>query len=250
MIPRGDFPSLGAAARRALPQEDATIDGLSWPERSRIAAVWQERARSELHAAAAFAAVSKGLFGARADQDLLWLAARAVCDEMRHSEICRHVASRYRGAEVDRPSLGTLVQPRIGAEAYAVLQGAVNETIGGAFLSACLEDARGPLVRAALRELCADETDHARLGWAVLAAAAPESPARREVGERLPALVRAAEDAWRGRAAELPESLPPGHGCLSRDRVIEVLEQALRELVWPGLAHLGFPAQGGLSDAG
>jgi hypothetical protein len=242
MIPEGDFPSLAEAARRALPEQDETIDALSGPDRSRIAAVWEERARSELHAAAVFAAVSRSLFAARSPEELLWLASRAVCDEIRHSEICRYVASRYRGAPVERPALGPLVQPRLGAGAHAVLQGAINETIGSAFLSACLEDARGPLARAALRELAADETDHARLGWAVLAAAPAKGPTRLEVAERLPALVRAAEDAWRARAAELPESLPPGHGCLDRSTLIQVVEYALTELVLPGFAHLGIVA--------
>jgi hypothetical protein len=234
-----ELPALAAAARRPLPVEDETIAALSESDRAGIATVWAERAASELHAAAAFSAVSKSLFAARAPEEISWLASRAVCDELRHAEICRYVASCYRGGPVARPALGPIVEPRLGGGAYAVLQGAINETIASAFLSACLDEASAPLVRAALRELYADETDHARIGWAVLGAAPPDCPTRREVAVRLPAFVRAARSAWQARAAELPEALPAGHGCLPRAALLHVVDCALEELVLPGFAHLG-----------
>ncbi|MEZ4314779.1 MAG: hypothetical protein R3F14_42735 [Polyangiaceae bacterium] len=235
----GELPEGACAARRPLPEEDDSIAQLSFAERRAVGAVWAERARSELTAAALFSAVSRRMFGEPAPADLLWLAARAVCDEMRHSEICRVVAERYLGEPVPRLAMNAFAEPRLGAGAYAVLQGSVNETIGSVFLAACLEEATAPLARAALRELSADETDHARIGWATLGASPPDSPARREVQGHLPSFIREARRAWLSRAAELPETLPPGHGCLPRAAVVSVVDRALREVVLPGFAHVG-----------
>jgi hypothetical protein len=234
-----ELPSLAEAARRPLPAEDPAVLALDAAGRAKVAAVWAERAESELGAGAVFAAVARGLFGEGVSHQVVWLASRAVCDEMRHSEICRHVAAVYGGAVPERPALRDVAPPPLGASAHAVLICAINETIGSAFLSACLDEAEGALPRAALRELLADETDHARIGWAVLAGAPEGGEARREVARRLREMVLAARDAWRLRASELPEELPRGHGCLPRGDVLAVVDEAIRSLVLPGLARVG-----------
>lgn len=233
------LPSLAEAARRALPEDDVTIGALDAAGRAAIAAVWAERAESELGAGAVFAGVAKGLFGAGVPHEIVWLASRAVLDELRHSEICRHVAAVYSGAVSERPSPRSVPAPPTSAVAYAVLHGAINETLGSAFLSACLDEAEGPLVRAALRELLTDETDHARIGWGAFAALPEGGKGRHEVVQRLPEMVLATRKAWRIRAGELPEGLPRGHGCLPRADVLEVVDSALQSLVLPGFVHLG-----------
>lgn len=252
-----EMPSLEAAARRELPAEDPTISALSAGDRAALAEVWAARAKSELGAGAVFAAVARGLFAAGAEggdrgggavpPELLWIASRAVCDELRHAEICRYVASRYGSEAPPRAAPPAIVEPPFGPGVYAVLNSAVNETIGSAFLSACLDEAEGALARAALRELLADEMDHARLGWALLAAGAPgglSAGLRGEVAGRLPELIRIAERAWSARAAELPSEIPRGHGCLPGADVVRVARRAIREVILPGFAHLGIHARG------
>ncbi len=95
------------------------------------------------------------------------------------------------------------------------------------------------MVRAAVRELLADEVDHARVGWALLGTDRLAPRLRCEVSAALPALVRLARQRWLARADELPERLPRGHGCLPRGEVIEVVDHALRSLVLPGFSHVG-----------
>ncbi|UQA57536.1 hypothetical protein [Polyangium aurulentum] len=234
-----ELPSLDAAARRALPSEDASIDALDRPSRELLAGAWAERARSELGAGAVFAAISQGLFAAGAPAEIQWLAARAVCDEMRHAEICRFMAVRYGGADVARPRAPAIGDPPRSALVYAVLNGSINETIASAVLTACHEEAESPLARAATRELLCDEVDHARVGWALLGEGPLAAGLRCEVASALPALVRLVRDRWLARAAELPEDLPRGHGCLPRADVAQLVDHALRVLVLPGFAHVG-----------
>ena len=242
-----DLPPLAEAARRPLPETDPVLDALDPDSRAGVAAVWAERAESELGAGAVFAAVASGLFTASMPVEIVWLASRAVCDELRHAEICRHVAARYSGVvparrpaiAPARPAPRPSGAPALDAGAHAILNGAINETIGSAFLSACLEEATAPLARAALRELLTDETDHARLGWAVLAASPEGGETRRVVTRRLPEMVTLARSVWRARAAELPAELPRGHGCLPGPAVAELVDEALRALVLPGFAHVG-----------
>ena len=234
-----ELPALEAAAAQPLPAEDPAIDALSPEDRAILARIWAERAESELGAGAVFSAVSRGLFAEGAGREVLWLAARAVCDELRHAEICRHVAARYGGRTPDLAAPPAVPDPPGSAALYAVINCAVNETIGSAFLTACHDEARGALARAALRELLTDEVDHARIGWALLGSDRLAEGTRREAMRALPELVGVARAAWVRRAAELPEELPPGHGCLCRGDVLAVVDHALSHLVLPGFEHVG-----------
>jgi hypothetical protein len=234
-----DLPELAAAARRPLPPKDAAIEALTPEDRALFARLWTERAANELGAGAVFAAIASGLFAEGAGPEVLWLASRAVCDEIRHAELCRHVASCYAGRDLPRPAPPVIGEGPRSAGVYAVLNGAIHETIGSAVLTACHEEAEGAMVRAAVRELLADEVDHARVGWALLGADRLAPRLRCEVSTALPALVRLARERWLARAEELPESLPRGHGCLPRGDVVEVVEHALRSLVLPGFSHVG-----------
>lgn len=240
-----ELPCLEAAARRELPAVDPAILALSEGDRAVVAELWAARARSELGAAAVFAAAARGLFaegGGAVPHELLWLASRAVCDELRHAEICRYVASRY-GVEPPRAAPPVITEPPFGRGIHAVLNSALNETIGSAFLSACLEEADGILVRAALRELLTDEMDHARLGWALLATPGLGGAMRSEVEGRLPELIHIVRGAWFARAVELPKEIPRGHGGLPREEVLRVVEIAIRDVILPGFEHLGIRAR-------
>jgi hypothetical protein len=241
-----ELPSLAAAARRALPEEDAVIDALAAEQRALLAGLWAARAHAELGAAAVFAAVSHGLFGVAASREILWLAARAVGDEIRHSEICRYVALRYGGEEparTDSPDVGT---PRFGRTSeqtsrlfHAVVNCCINESIGSAMLHACLERATAPLARAATRELLGDDIDHARIGWALLGSPRLPPGFRAELTRALPTLVRIGRDPWLAFSAKTTVDPPPGHGCLSAAELSAVVDEALLAVVLPGFEHVG-----------
>lgn len=239
-----DLPALAAAARRGLPEHDPAVDALDDDARAIVARSWADRAERELGAAAGFAAMCRNLFEAGVTHDTLWLAARATCDEMRHSEICRYVASRYAGRDVPRPAARPAVDVRFGdADAslsrvlHAVVSSCMSESIGSAFLRVCVEQARGALVEAALRELLHDEIDHGRIGFALLASL--DVATRTHVENALPVLLRMARTGWFERAEVQPNDAPKGHGCLSPKELRALVDDALSQLVLPGFAHVG-----------
>src|SRR5262249_43197350 len=84
-----------------------------------------------------------------------------------------------------------------------------------------------------------DDVDHARIGWALLASDRLPEGFRAELERALPTLVRIARNAWLARATDHDDAAPRGHGCLSGARVREAVDEALRDLVLPGVEHFG-----------
>lgn len=239
-------PQLAAAGRRALPTHDASIQTLTAEQRAVVSASWYQRAQQELAASAIFAVVAQGLVGL-APEPVRWLAARAVLDEMRHAEICRHVAWMYAQRELTAPSPPIVSLPHFGDAdvptrnvLYAVLSCAITELVGGAVLNACLDDVTGVLVERALRELLSDEVDHGRIGIGLLAPGALRPRLRQHVAAALPTLLRLGREAWYSRLDQQPQSAPPGHGCLTPQRLKAVVDDAFANLVTPAFEHLGF----------
>ena len=87
-----------------LPDDDPTIAALGPDERALVARTWTERSACEQRAAVIFAIVARDLLVDGAAPEILDLATRAVHDELRHTEICREVASRYHGGPVPWPA--------------------------------------------------------------------------------------------------------------------------------------------------
>jgi hypothetical protein len=155
------------------------------------------------------------------------------------------VAGAYLGREVDWPKPPELEEPRfgsvgpeLGSTLLILLHCCMNETIAGAFLRACQKDARGQLVRAALREILRDEIDHARLGWAHLASPLVTPSMRRQVSAAAQNLLNDCRALW--LACDRPEVVaPPGHGCPTNAELARIVDEAIAELVLPGLRHVG-----------
>src|SRR5690349_15219250 len=72
-------------------------------ERRAIGNMWAARAQSELTAGVVFANIGLSLLEHGATAEVAFLTTRAVSDEVRHAEICWHVAARYLDAEVAFP---------------------------------------------------------------------------------------------------------------------------------------------------
>jgi len=234
------LPELGNSARRPLPEDDATIEALPHDVRARIAEGWVKRSEAEFSAGAVFASITRGLFFEDVPREVLWLAARAVTDEIRHGELCLFAANRYSGIVHQRPKALVSNEARGGALIHAVVNGAINETIATAFLNASFEAATSPFARAILRELLADEVDHARVGWAVLADGSPKgAEIRAETEKHLSALVDMVRTIWIDSARAAPNDLPREHGCIPGRDVMKIVDEALVEIVFPGFAHVG-----------
>lgn len=237
-----DWPRVGTGA---LPNVDPTIDALSASERDAVGAVWSSRAAKELATAQTFAMMFAGLAPRAVEAQIAWIAARAIGDEVRHAEICRHVASAYRRLPegwptapiLDAPQPGT-AGPELTSTLLVVLHCCMNETIACAFVRACQDDARGPLTRAALREILRDEIDHARLGWAHLASPLLTATIRRAVAAEIPALLETCRSLWLDRKP--PDIDPPrGHGCPPFSDLPRIVDNAVVDLIVPGLREVG-----------
>jgi hypothetical protein len=236
----------GRLTSRPLPDSDASIDALSPHDRALLADVWLARAANERRVSDSFAVIHDALRTVRAEPALIELAQRAIDDELRHAEICRVVASRFAGAELAAPSRLSLkvpehatASPELRHTLHVVGQSCLNETLASAVLESSLATARGALVCAALRELLSDEVDHARLGWAHLASLRPELKSK--LGAWLQPLARGNLRMWREtqRTYAMSTTLVE-HGALTREGTEQALLDALRNLVVPGFAKLGF----------
>ena len=123
---------------------------------------------------------------------------------------------------------------------HVIGQCLLNETTASAFLERCHAGARTRPVRFVLKALMADDIDHARIGWAHLASPRLSLDRRREVGAWLPSLIRANARVW-GEHPPLPSSPAlEANGCPSLEETAAAVDGALRELIVPGLARLGF----------
>ena len=216
---------------------------LTADERARVASVWIARAESEARAIHAFAAIGADLVALDAPSALREIAARAVGEEADHARRCALLASSYAGRPLAVPAaragLPTFARApeRLRPVLRVLVACALQETVSSSFIARCRERATAPPVRELLRVLLADEVDHARLGWAVLALPSLGDEIRGLVGGLLPDLVGILARTWAD-----PPDVPPalaGHGCLPRAEVHEVVRGALRDLVLPGFAALG-----------
>lgn len=170
------------------------------------------------------------------------LAERAVCDEHRHALWCRDFAIRF-----GYPAPGE-VKPR--SEAPIEFRGAsTDENRLLRILLCCFTETVGCFilrhVRAVMREPeflrnnqqhLADELQHSRVGWGHLATlSAAQRSFLRQWSPRLLALLPAA--CCEGPELERPELVPFGYFTPSVLRAAH--DEALREVILPGLEHLG-----------
>jgi hypothetical protein len=226
--------------------ESATLDvsGLPREMLSAVGGHWAKRAQSELTSGVVFANVSVALLTqGSVTPEIAFLAARAHSDEVRHAEICRRVAMRYLGGDVafprprgvGRPS-PTPSQARLAATLHVVENCCFNESIAMVFLRTSLEQAEHELVRLALRELMREEVDHSRIGWAHLSSEAVTAAERAAVTRAIPGFVADMRALW---LSGPPIAVPRGHGILEAAELERVVEEALADLILPGLEHCG-----------
>jgi hypothetical protein len=103
-------------------------------------------------------------------------------------------------------------------------------------------------VRHALRALLADEVRHARIGWAVLASPLLTVDDRRVIASFMPQLLQVCVEAWLNEEDELEgeRQIPKGHGNLGSAELGSCVDDTLRNVIVPGLEHVGIdsgPAQ-------
>jgi len=227
-------------------EEGDALPPLDDERRGVVVATCNRRAALELEGAAAFTGVTQALLDLRADAAIVELAARAIVEEMNHSEIYRSLASAYAGAEGPRPRPGPIAwpahedaDPALRPALHVVGMCAINETMACGFLELCLAGARAPAVRRGLRDVLSDEIRHGRIGWAWLAAADLPARARASLAAHVLPLLRAQVRGWRAQIGTVPEPAVPEHGCPSGAAIEEAMRASVTNLVLPGFERLG-----------
>lgn len=227
---------------------DPTIERLSTDQRELLAALWQGRADSESSVRSVFTELVAELVAMNAHADVIALARRAESDEKRHATICTELATAYRGMPVPPTSepavrLPSYVEDRsLRLALHAVNLCCISETLATAFVDACLAECESPTLRDIHGRHLADEIHHARVGWAHIASISATE--RVAVAQWLPQLLRAQVLGWESRIARLPEAGVAGHGYPARARLVDVVRDAVRDLVLPGFDHVGIDTAG------
>jgi hypothetical protein len=243
---RADGRWSGRLTQRPLLDGDASVERLDDASRALISKVWLARAATERRVADSFALIRDALTELRADSAITKLAERAIDDEFRHAEICRLIASRFAGRELEAPALLELVvpkhqgaTPRTRSVLWVLGQCCMNETIASGFLEAALQCADGPMARGALRELLSDEIDHARMGWMLLASL-PQA-LQGEIEPWLPQMLRANLKMWRDSPRDYPSNAElAAQGAPTETIVEQAIKGAVRDLIVPGFESVGF----------
>jgi hypothetical protein len=237
-------------SHRPLP-DDPALATMGPERRAAVALAWRRRARSELSTSTVFADVTRCLVGIGAPHAIVRQAAGAVADEVRHAEICLHVAHAY-WPECPAPDPSPVTPPlttpvgegsELATVLYVVIQSCLNEGVASAYLQRCLTDATSPLARAAVRDILEDEIHHARLGWSLLASGAMLPAWRAGVAEALPTLLERVADAWTTESdADLPIA-PAGHGAIAAREMGSVVRSAYEDLILPGFDRVGIDSR-------
>jgi hypothetical protein len=214
--------------------------------RARVAGTWAFRTRAEIEAAARFARMATELAEIGATDVVARGAKEAAADEERHRDLCARLAARW-----GEPNALQHVPPRerIGRsgmdprdrllwEVVAVC--CVSETMNTSLMTRCLEVAKDAEIRATLDELLKDEVNHARLGWAHLAAerAAGRGEFLRDV---LPLVLEASvEPGFLQGQPHVPwtDELYD-YGELPSPELVQIYRDTLNLVVFPGLDATG-----------
>lgn len=235
---------------------DREVEALPRAVRDELAAIWAERARSELGAGSGCAQVIVGLYAIGAAPEVLALATTAAHEEIEHARSCHRLAEHYAGRPVAMPRPKKVGMPPhrgatdpLRATLHAVGLSCFNETIAAEFVARCLDACQARVVREATALHLRDEIGHARMGWAHLASGVLDRGDRQRIAAWMPRLTRANGQLWLERIAALPEAGVPGHGYPARAVLVEGVRVALREIVVPGLAHVGIDASGAAREA-
>ncbi|MEM7156928.1 MAG: ferritin-like domain-containing protein [Myxococcota bacterium] len=209
--------------------------------RAELARLWAFRCQSEHEARARFAWLEPRLAKHDAPKSVVDTATRAVEDEARHRGSCETMAKRFGHQGPTHRAHGlpqwgpTELTERQRTLYTAVTMGCVIESMNVTLLGETLRVAQDEQTLRVVREIMRDEVQHARLGWAYLAAVADDADF---LGPLLPRILAAA--AGSELSEEAPEYLAvPSHGLLPANELRRLFYVTLQDVVLPGLSLHG-----------
>jgi hypothetical protein len=226
--------------------DDPVIDAATPDARARLAAIWQNRARLELHVASGFSSLSVELFEHGSTPAVLEIVSQAVRDEVHHAQISAEMAARFRADAPVWPEPEAVHVPpfpptkgAMHATLYVIAQCCINETIACTVLEEAVATAKSPIARAAYATILSDEVEHARAGWAHLASPWVTPEMKRALPRWLHRLCVAKLREVVEDDAPLPGEHFATHGMLSRKRSRELVHATLVDVMFPGFRRAG-----------
>lgn len=215
--------------------------GLDAEQCSTLAAYWWRRAEGEMTSWVGFGHVLEDLRAEGSPAGVLDLAERAVGDEHKHALFCRDWARRFghSGSEDPKPRSTDVVSFRGASERenrlLRILLCCFTETVGCFILREVREVVTEPELRKLNQRHLADELQHSRVGWGHLSTLATGDRAwLRPWTPKLLALLPIA--CCDGPELDREELVPFGYFTPRLLRAGH--DQALREVILPGLQHL------------
>jgi hypothetical protein len=219
---------------------------------------WSRRMRQEHDAAAVFAQLVPQFMAAGAPLDVKMALLRSAMDELYHAELCGRLATWMGGVaevpaelEPEGPAEHDAdVPPDEVALRNLLFVGCLSETIAVALLTEERVHCTDPVVQPVLRQLAADETLHARLGWIWLRRQWPglDTAARARTVDYLRLALGWYEACM--EAATPPEPLHPSTieaamrlGFADTTRCRDAFRQTMQEVILPQFEAIGLPAR-------
>jgi hypothetical protein len=218
------------------------VNTLDAEQRTRVAAYWWQRAEGEITSWVGFQHVLADLHAEGSPPAVIALAERAVEDERRHALFCRDWAARFGRAVPDIPtprSTEPVTFRGATADENRLLRIALcclTETVGCFILRQVRPKLEDPELRQLNRRHLADELQHSRVGWAHLASMSEQKKAI--LRRWFPALLKITQQSCcTGPEQDFEELVPFGYFT---PRLLQAAyDQALSEVILPGLEHLG-----------
>jgi len=247
----------GAVSPEREPGE--TVDTSTYDDAALAAArrIWRRRAFNEHQSAMVFTGLVPQLVEAEATLDVKTTVLRMAMDELRHGALCAGVVEALGGNAQIEADLAVRplpthpgCPPLERAMRNALFVGCLAETIAVAFTTEEREQTSEPLMRRVIEQVSADESLHARFGWAFVSEAAAEldDEAKRRTDRWLRTAFRFIE---REEMLEVPDVTPPSEELREQGLALGVCDnretralfyETVLDAIIPGLEALGFAA--------
>ena len=241
---------------RSAAEADITLTGyaeLSDMDRQRAIGTWHGRMVNEHVSARVFAGLIPQMM--RAGLDAEWQAevATMVSDELRHGRKCAAMVHALGGdpvaelPELQDVPIHTDVSPLEGFLRNIINISCMSETVAVALIGAEMHEADPPEMKETLKDILADEVQHARFGWKVLRELAPHMDD--DMKERLSDyLVVAFKSVREHELHYLPDNGAPSDeaaavGVCDGSEARQLFFETVNTVIIPGLEEHGLQAE-------
>lgn len=244
-----DLRKVAAEHPIALPEDH----GLTDEERLAAIGTWKGRMVNEHVSARVFAGLLDQLMRAGMDAEWQHRIAEMISDELRHGRQCAAVVEALGGVAIaPLPELPEVpshpdATPLEGVIRNVLSVSCLSETVAVSLIRAEHQEVGPAVLTDTLAEILADEVQHARFGWNLLKALAPQldDATKERLGEYL---VVAFHHLREHELKHLPVDTVPSRAaadygvCDGRD-ARKLFLDTVEQVILPGLEQHGLPAQ-------